>query len=158
LHVGLRTRQTPGARASHDAPHWSDRDPVHDGTRGQQDYLCGGMMGTERTAMASMALILSYAAVAFAQGEIPSDGRVPIATGVSVTAAVYYFSGYDTDLIRTAGGRPGQENYVAPQVEGWVDRGRLHVDFVNAISYQTGGGASSWNHFNSAEVRSESGL
>jgi hypothetical protein len=116
------------------------------------------MMGTERTTMASLALILSYAAVAFAQIETPPEGRIPVATGLSVTPAVYYFAGYDTDLIRTQGGRPGQENYVAPQIEGWLDRGRIHASFVNALSYQTGGGTSSWNHFNSAQFHSDGGL
>jgi hypothetical protein len=116
------------------------------------------MMETKRTTITSMALILSYAAVAFAQTETPPDGRIPVATGLSVTPAVYYFAGYDTDLIRTAGGRPGEENYVAPQIEGWLDRGRMHINFVNALSYQTGGGTSTWNHFNSAQFRSEGGL
>ena len=115
-------------------------------------------MGTERTTMASLALILSYAAVAFAQIETPPEGRIPVATGLSVTPAVYYFAGYDTDLIRTQGGRLGQENYVAPQIEGWLDRGRIHASFVNALSYQTGGGTSSWNHFNSAQLHSDGAL
>jgi hypothetical protein len=115
-------------------------------------------MGTKCTMLASVAWLLSNAAVAFAQTELPPEGRFPLATGLSVTPAIYYFSGYDTDMLRTSNGVPGEENYLAPQLEGWLDRGRAHVYFQSAISYQTGGGAKTWNTFNSTQFRSDGGL
>src|SRR5262249_20641278 len=115
-------------------------------------------MGTKRTMMACVAVILSNAALVLAQAETPTEGPIPLAPGLSVTPAVYYFSGFDTDALRTATGTPGAENYFAPQVEGLLERGRLRVDFQSAISYQWTSGASAWNHFNSAQFNSDGGL
>jgi len=115
-------------------------------------------MSTRRAISASVALLIANAAFAVAQTESPTELRIPLGTGVSVTPAVYYFAGYDTNLIRTSTGGPGQENYFAPQIEGWLDRGRAHVNFQNAVSYQTGGGTSTWNHFNSVQFHTEGGL
>jgi hypothetical protein len=105
----------------------------------------------------SLALLAPVPAV-LAQAEVPGEDRIPVTPELTITPAVYTFRGYDTNANRTSTGHPGVENYFAPQLEAWLDRGRLHGDFVGALSYQTGGGATTWNRFTSAEVNSDGGL
>ena len=115
-------------------------------------------MGLKRLMRASVSLaLLARASAAYAQSELPA-GLIPIAPGLSVTPALYSFRGYDTNATRTPSGVPGVENYFAPQIEAWLDRGRLRGNFQSAISYQTGGGAQTWNRFSAAQLRSDGGL
>jgi hypothetical protein len=116
-------------------------------------------MAIKRLIVASVSLaLLARTSSAFAQSELPAEARIPLAPGLSVTPAVYTFRGYDTDADRTSTGNPGVENYFAPQIEGWLERGRLQGNFQSAASYQTGGGAKTWNRFNFAQVNSDGGL
>src|SRR5262245_35014609 len=116
--------------------------------------------GTTRwlTIVSLSVAVLSSSAAVFAQSESAPEGRFPVWPGLSVTPAVYFFTGYDTDSLRTATGGPSGEYYFAPQIEGWLDRGRVAIDFQDAISHQASGGARVWNSFHSAQVRSNGAL
>jgi hypothetical protein len=102
--------------------------------------------------------LLAHASATFAQSELPADGTIALAPGLSITPGVYSFIGYDTDAARTSAGSPGVENYFAPQVETFLTRGRLRGDFQNAVSYQTGGGASTLNQYQIAQLQTDGGL
>ena len=116
-------------------------------------------MGTTHLAMACVSLALfSTAAAAQTQSETPSIGTIPLTPNLSVTPTVFYESGYDTDLLRTAGGGPGAEKYVAPQIEGWFNRGHTEINFQSAIALQDAGGASNWNRYGATQINSDGGL
>ena len=57
------------------------------------------------------------------------------AKSLSVTPAVVFVAGHDTNAIRTNTGTPADEFYVVPQVEGWLGRGRTQLNFATALEF-----------------------
>jgi hypothetical protein len=101
---------------------------------------------------AAASLLLLIVPVAHAQPA--PEGRYEFGGFMSFTPTVTFVGGHDTNHIRTPSGVSASEYYFAPQVEGWVGRGRTKVNFASAVSYQgeTAQHSSVWNHFNSARI------
>jgi hypothetical protein len=113
---------------------------------------------TTRLSLASASFaLLSSVAVVSAQSELP-DGRPLVAPGLSVTPTIFSTSGYDTNSMRTAASGGGQENYIAPQIEGSLDRGQFQIAFQGALSFQNDSETSTWNHFYAGTFNRNGGL
>ena len=70
----------------------------------------------------------------------PPDGSAPqgrylLGSAVSVTPAVVFVAGRDSNAIRTSTGVPAGEFYVVPQIESWIGRGRVRLNLANAIEF-----------------------
>lgn len=71
-----------------------------------------------------------------AAGQTTADqpqGRYLLGSSLSVTPAVVLVVGRDSNAIRTDTGVPAGEYYVVPQIEGWLGRGRVRLNFANAV-------------------------
>ncbi|MGD9904519.1 MAG: outer membrane beta-barrel protein [Vicinamibacterales bacterium] len=90
-------------------------------------------------------------ALAQVQEDEAPEGRFHAGEAVSFTPALVFVFGRDSNMIRTDTGSAGSEYYVVPQIEGWVGKRRLRLNFVSALEYgeQTTAG-SQLNHFNMA--------
>ncbi len=86
-----------------------------------------------------------------AQAQPAPEGRFPVGSHLSVTPAITFVAGRDSNLIRTNTGEPGREFYLVPQIEGWLGRGRTRVNFVSAVEYHNAD-QNVWNNFNMAQV------
>lgn len=81
------------------------------------------------------------------------QGRYLLGSSLSVTPAIAVVTGRDTNAIRTDTGSAAGEVYVVPQIEGWLGRGRLRLNFANAVEFsrqQTAGqlgGRTVLNHY-----------
>lgn len=107
-------------------------------------------MPPQPVVVAVMALALS--APVFAQPA--PQGRVPLGSSVSFTPSVVVVGGYDTNRLRTTDGTGDNEMYIAPQVEGWLGRGRTTLNVVGAIESQRLGQAPTLNNYVAAQAES----
>jgi hypothetical protein len=80
------------------------------------------------------------------------EGRFPVGSRLSVTPAITFVAGRDSNLLRTNTGEPGREFYLVPQIEGWLGRGRTRVNFVSAVEYHNAPDQNVWNNFSMAQV------
>jgi hypothetical protein len=77
---------------------------------------------------------------------------------LSVTPAISMVVGRDTNAIRTNTGTAAGEVYVVPQVEGWLGRGRVRLNFANAVEFSRQqkagqlGGSGNWNQYHVARL------
>jgi len=86
------------------------------------------------------------------------EGRYLLGSSLSVTPAVSMVVGRDTNAIRTDTGTAASEVYVVPQVEGWLGRGRVRLNFANAVEFSRQqkaaglGGTGNWNQYHGARL------
>lgn len=86
------------------------------------------------------------------------QGRYLFGSSLSLTPAVSMVIGRDTNAIRTDTGSAAGEVYVVPQVEGWLGRGRVRLNFADAVEFskqQTAdklGGATVLNQYHVARI------
>jgi hypothetical protein len=83
---------------------------------------------------AAAAIAVLSSGVAWAQPG-PPEGRYLLGEALSITPAVVFVAGRDTNAIRTNTGTPASEFYVVPQVEGWLGRGRSRFNFASAVEF-----------------------
>lgn len=97
-------------------------------------------------------------AIAVAQTEDGApEGRLILGPSLSISPAVVFVAGRDTNSIRTQGGDPANEFYVVPQIEGWLGRGRVRLNFANALEVSQqrtpeGSGGSTLNHYHEGRL------
>ena len=63
------------------------------------------------------------------------EGRYLLGSSLSITPAVVIVAGRDSNAIRTNIGEPAGEVYVVPQVESWLGKGRVRLNFANAVEF-----------------------
>ncbi len=86
------------------------------------------------------------------------QGRYLFGSSLSLTPALSMVVGRDTNAIRTDTGSAAGEVYMVPQVEGWLGRGRVRLNFANAVEFsrqQTAGklgGATVLNQYHVARI------
>jgi hypothetical protein len=116
----------------------------------------GWAQGVQPSVVPGVVGLLLSAAVAGAQ---PPEGRIPVGSRLSLTPAVVFVTGHDTNLTRTTEANPGYEYYIVPQVEGWLGRGRTRMNFASAVEYQYNDTFDSgiWNNFNFAQLDAGAG-
>lgn len=103
--------------------------------------------------MTWLGLLALLAASVPAHAQDAPQGRVHVGSSLSFTPAVVIVGGYDTNRIRATGGTPDSELIIAPQVEGWLGRGRTRVNFVGALESQNPTRTSSTlNNFLRAQI------
>ncbi len=73
------------------------------------------------------------------------EGRYLLGSSVSVTPAVVVVAGRDSNAIRTNTGQAAGEVYVVPQLESWLGRGRVRLNFANAVEFSRQQAAASLN-------------
>ena len=84
---------------------------------------------------AAAAIAVLNSGVAWAQPVPAPEGRYLLGEALSITPAVVFVAGRDTNAIRTNTGTPASEFYVVPQVEGWLGRGRSRLNFASAVEF-----------------------
>lgn len=105
-----------------------------------------------------VAMVVACASPAVAQQDDEErdqapEGRFHAGPAASFTPALVFVVGRDSNMIRTDSGEAGREYYVVPQVEGWVGKRKIRLNFISAMEYgkQTTAG-SQFNHFNQARL------
>lgn len=86
---------------------------------------------------AGLVLLTAWPVGAAAQSQDDPDdapqGRYLLGDAFSFTPALVVVAGRDSNAIRTNGGTAAGEVYVVPQVEGWLGRGKLRLNFADAF-------------------------
>ena len=90
-------------------------------------------VSTRLTIIACLALAASWPQNGFAEQADAPQGRVPLGSSLSVTPALVVVVGHISNAIRTNTGGPAGEVYMVPQVEGWLGRGRVRLNFASAV-------------------------
>jgi hypothetical protein len=108
---------------------------------GEKRPLAGSLHGATDVSRAPLIVVAAIGllgpSAAFAQppdGSAP-EGRYLLGQSLSVTPAVVIVVGHDSNAIRTDTGTPSGEGYVVPQLESWLGRGRIRLNFVNAVEF-----------------------
>ncbi len=105
-----------------------------------------GVLRTLVTAALVSTSVEAHAQIAPEPGTAP-EGRFQVGSHLSVTPAIAFVTGHDSNFIRTTNGEPANEYYIVPQIEGWLGRGRVRVNFGTAVEYNKESGNGVWNRY-----------
>jgi GT2 family glycosyltransferase len=82
---------------------------------------------------AGLCLSASGRAAAQTQTADPSDTALQHLGPFAFNPGFVFSTGYDTNAYREAGSKPNVETYAVPQIDGWVNIGRLRSNLFGAI-------------------------
>ena len=105
-----------------------------------------------------MAVALVVPALVGAQTtEGAPGGRYLLGSSVSVTPAVVFVAGHDSNAVRTSIGTPASEVYAVPQMETWIGRGRVRLNLADAVEFsrqkdESGVSKARTNHYHVVQL------